>query len=378
MTRILLVGVILATSLAMAEEAPAAAAPGAEAPAAEKKADPKWYDKVKLEGLVDAYYSYRIQGKTSDRVNELRAFDPANNTFSFGYAKVALSMPAEPAGFRMDIGFGPTADFASSDIGISSAAGGGASAVPSAASEVVKHVQQAYATAKLFDRVTIDLGKFNTSVGSEVIEANVNWLQSHSLLFTYGPYTHTGLRIAAPIITDVWTVQVGVVNGWDTVFASQIWKTFNVSTALTFSSGTSIYLNLYVGPHSTPDIRLIADLVLNQNIGDKFALNVNADYGFEGATSWYGASLMAKFQPVDMLRISARVEYFGDPQGARTTFAGSFVDATIGAGIIFSGLGNVEIRPEVRHDQALGGITPFVGGTSASQTSLMLAMVAWF
>ena len=37
-----------------------------------------WYEKVKLEGTVDAYYGYRFQGAASDKTNELRVFDPLN------------------------------------------------------------------------------------------------------------------------------------------------------------------------------------------------------------------------------------------------------------------------------------------------------------
>lgn len=355
---------------AWAEEqgAPAAAAEAKPAEAAPKA----WYERVKLEGMVDAYYGYRFQGAARDKTVELRAFDTLNHTFSPGYGKLSLSMPAEPAGFRLDVGFGPTAYAVSSDFGF-----------VSPLADATKFVQQAYATAKLGNLVTVDLGKFATSAGAEVIEAKDNWLYSRSMLFTYAiPFTHTGLRLSVPVIADLLTLQGSVVNGWDSVFSSTTFKTFNLSALLTLAgSGTTVALNFYGGPQATRDVRLLFDLVVNQNFGDKVALNLNGDFGMEGSNQWYGASLMGKVMLTDSIRLAARVEYFNDPQGARTNNslgAASYVTATLGAGFLFSGLGNVELRPEVRHDQALGSTTPYVNNTSASQTTVQLAAVAWF
>jgi hypothetical protein len=329
--------------------------------------------------MIDAYYSYNIQAGPGAKTNAVRVFDQLNNTFSVGMAKVAISLPAEPVGFRLDLAFGPTADISSSDFGLSTA--GSPTGAPG--SEIMKHLEQAYATVKL-GPVTVDFGKFVTSAGAEVIESSGNWLQSRSMNFGYAiPFAHTGVR-AAVAIGDVFTLQAGIMNGWDSVFTSLSFKTFNLSGALVLASGTSIYLNIYAGPQTTPDIRWLFDLVVNQNIGDKVALSLNGDFGMEGANSWYGASLMGKVQVVDFLRISARVEYFADPQGFRATVpgGGSFVTATLGAAFSLSGLvgvGNYEIRPEIRHDQQVSGTNAaYVGGTSTSQTTVSVAAVAWF
>jgi len=356
-------------------EQPAVAAPAPqETKAAEPPAKP-WYEKVKLEGTLDAYYGYRFQGGPSDKVNEQRIFDISNNTFSLGYGKLALSMPAEPAGFRLDLGFGPGADLTSTDTTTDAKTGN------PVASEMLKHVQQAYGTVKLFNTLSVDIGKFVTSAGAEVIEAKDNWLYSRSMLFGKAiPYAHAGLRLSMPI-GDLLTIQGGILNGWDSVLTSKSWKTFNLSANLNLAStGTSVFFNFYGGPDLTPDVKLLFDVVVNQNIGDKVALNLNGDFGKEGAASWYGVSLMGKVMVTDAIRLAARVEYFGDPQGVRSNgglAAASYVTATIGAGFIFSGLANVELRPELRHDQALS-TTPYVNGTSASQTTLQLAAVAWF
>ena len=44
------------------------------------------------------------------------------------------------------------------------------------------------------DALTLDFGKFYTTAGAEVIEANKNWLYSRSILFNVIPLVHTGAR----------------------------------------------------------------------------------------------------------------------------------------------------------------------------------------
>lgn len=349
---------------------------GTAAPAPPPEPEKKWYEKVKFEGLADAYYSYRLNASSSAirAPSELRAFDANNHAFTLGYAELALSIPADPAGFRIDLGFGTVADATATDL----------APPPSAALEVFKHIQQAYASFKLFNLITIDAGKFVTSAGSEVIEAKDNWLYSRSLLFTWAiPFAHTGLRIGVPF-TDTFSATLQVTNGWDSQLSSLTFKTFGVTAALNLPSATSIAFNFYGGPVNTSDLRLLFDLVIAQNFGDAFAINLNGDFGTEAGNSWYGAALMAKLMVIDNVRLAARVEYFADPASVRTavvqtsgTGGASFISGTLGAGIGLSGLANAEIRPEFRVDTALGA-TPFLGGTEATQFTAQVGFLAWF
>jgi hypothetical protein len=277
-------------------------------------------------------------------------------------------MPAAPVGFRMDLAFGPVADIGSPDLGNTTA------------TEIYKHIVQGFATVKLFDRLTVDFGKFYTSAGAEIFENSGNWLTSRSMIFTYGPYTHAGLRLSLPI-NDVLTVQGSIVNGWDNVITSLSPKMYNLSAALNLASGTSVFFNFYGGPQTSVDSRLLFDLVAQQTVGN-FGINLNGIFGLEGASKWYAASLMGKYTIADRLRVAARVEYFADPDGHRTGQVGSsYLNSTLGVGVIITNpdaFGTVEFRPEFRHDQQLGGGTVYVGGTSASQTTAQLTMLAWF
>ena len=110
-----------------AEPAPAAAvAPPVEddpAPAA----PPRWFERVTIGALVDGYVAAPLTGEV-DAPSRLRVFDAANATFALAYAELTLALPAEPAGLRVDLGFGPVADLASLETVTTGTVGGGASA----------------------------------------------------------------------------------------------------------------------------------------------------------------------------------------------------------------------------------------------------------
>lgn len=343
-------------------------APSAEPVAA--SAEPSWADKVTLAGLVDGFLSIPFQGELTDP-SRLRVFDGANGSFTLAYAELAVSMPAAPAGFRVDLGFGPVADLTS----LETTTAGTPPVTVTGPSEVSKHVQQAYASFKLpgSRAIVVDAGKFVTTAGSEVIEAKDNWLYTRSILFGYAiPFTHTGVRLTAAM-NDQLTLQAMVVNGWDVGFDNNKDKTFGAS-ALYAGNGLTGAANVLVGKDGS-DVRVLADLVVGKKLGDKLAVNLNLDFGKEGDASWYGAAAMLRATVSRSLSLTARGEHFQDPDGARTGVAdGAFTEVTLGAGVPIGG--NGELRFEGRVDLASDDV--FDGGSSSTQATATAAALAWF
>lgn len=95
--------------------------------------------------------------------------------FGLGMANLIASYEGERVGFTADLVFGPRGRAAvfASEQGI---------------------VNQMYAYYKLSNSVTLNLGQFNTFLGYEVISPAVNFHYSTSYLFSYGPFSHAGLR----------------------------------------------------------------------------------------------------------------------------------------------------------------------------------------
>ena len=85
-------------------------------------------------------------------------------------------------------------------------------------------IEQAFGEISLPGNLTVDFGKFVTTAGAEVIEANKNWLYSRSILFNVIPLVHTGVR-AGLKVSDQLSLQASVVNGWNNDPDANAWKT---------------------------------------------------------------------------------------------------------------------------------------------------------
>lgn len=340
-----------------------------------------WREAVSLDGLADTYYSVRLGG-TGAQPLAFHLFDNPQDTFSLAYAKVGLSVKHDPVGLRLDIGYGTIANIVNSP----------AIAPPqfSGANLVYQNVQQAYLSFSLptVVPITVDVGKFVTFAGAEVIESHKNWSYSRSFLFNYAiPRTHTGLRLTVPV-TGSLTLQAMAVNGWDLVYDNNRAKTFGASATWNAPTGTIFVLNGIAGVE-TPGAswRFLADVVISQALGN-LSLMVNGDYGKEGSNRWYGAAAYVRYALLANLNLAARGEIFRDPQNFRLASmalppgGGVTVESlTLTAGVPVGGI--AELRAEVRGDFASEDIfvtdaTGAIPDLASRQYQLLFAALAWF
>jgi hypothetical protein len=357
----------------MAQTTPPPPAPPADvaaAPPAVPGVQKTWKDMVTFEGLADAYGSFRPGGSQSVPLG-FRVFDAPTDTFSLAFAKLAVGVKADPVGMRLDLGFGPVADLTAS--------------TPNA--EVWKHILQAYGTFAVGGTtpLTIDIGKFVTAAGAEVIEAHANWNYSRSFLFGYAiPFTHTGVRLTAPLSSAL-TLQVMLANGWDNSIDNNAGKTLGVSATFVAPTGTTIIGNVMAGPEPQMGAgnpwRFLVDAVVSQSFG-KLSLNANFDYGHQDTFNWWGLAAYARAPVTSMMNLSVRGEIFQDREGFRLGLPlGSYTveEITVTAG--FPVGNNAELRAEARFDFAGDTIYAYEPmGTDAKkfQSSLTGAALVWF
>ena len=156
-------------------------------------------------GFVDAYYSKNFNSPSTS-TNALRNFDVNENQLAFSLAELVIQKTASPVGFRMDLDFGPTNDIVQ-----------GVAPYGTTPYNTLSILQQAYLTAVLpvGSGLTVDVGKFVTHMGYEVIESKDNWNYSRSFMFAYAiPYYHTGVR-ASYTFSSTFSAAVHFVNGWN-------------------------------------------------------------------------------------------------------------------------------------------------------------------
>src|SRR5581483_9899282 len=293
---------------------PAAPAPAPAAPPV----------KLTWGGLIDTYYLYNFligDGANSLQTPGQRAYDTNSNSFTLALAKVSLNASIDPVSFQFDLGYGTTASW------INAFNTNPASTPPQSVSGMLPSntipsffVEQAYGEIALPGNLTLDVGKFTTTAGAEVIEANKNWLYSRSILFNNITILHTGLR-ANLKVSDQLTLQASLVNGWNNDPDQNSWKTGGVSATVTPNQMLSMVLTTYFGKEApqaltggTPGaLRLLVDFVGALTLSDKLGLNLNVDY-VKAYTDiaedyWVGAAVMGRYIISDHVNVAARGEW---------------------------------------------------------------------
>ena len=303
-----------------------------------------------LSGTVDTYFRSSF---TEDPVAPGTSFANLNG-FALGMANFIVSYEGEKSGFVADVVFGPR----------------GSDAVFGSVGNSSELVNQLYAYYNIADGVTVTLGNFNTFLGYEVISPAANFNYSTSYMFSYGPFSHTGMKLDFSVSDDV-SIMVGVFN--------QTYQTeANYDRYTAFGAQLGLYgqyINLLAGEDYTQ-----IDFTGGFDLSDSFFLGINAtSASLAGETGFAGVALYPQLTATDSFAIGLRGEFFsetdgfgalvsdGDADNFSLTLTGSFTS------------GNFMFKPEFRIDSAsseIFAISPTE--TSDNLASFVMAMIYSF
>ncbi len=322
--------------------------------------------RIDVTGFVDVYYAYNF-----NRVDPaLRTFDVQHNAFSLSLVEVAFAKSATTdsrIGFRADLDFGKAADLVA------------AYEPEENGQEIYKHIQQAYVSALAGSKLQLDVGKFVTPLGAEVIESQDNWNYSRSVLFGYAiPFYHLGLRATLPV-NDKLSFAGYLVNGWNN--SSHIYGDFPViGLSVTAKPSPKVtWIANYMGGTETQggDTRHIFDTTLTVSPTTKLSLQANYDYGKEGATSWWGIAAYAKLQVKPSWSLVGRYEYLDDTDGGFMTIGQKAQTLTLTSDHLVAGA--LRLRLEYRGDFTQDPFfTDNNGNKKDSQHSVLAGVVVTF
>ena len=217
--------------------------------------------------------------------------------------------------------------------------------------------------------LTIKGGKFVTLLGYEVIESPNNLNFSRGYLFEFAiPLTHTG-GLFSYTLTDWFTVQAGVVVGWDNSEDNNGRPSYTGQFAFTPLKDLTANLNWIAGPEQNNinnHQRYVLDWVFNYTGFKNTTLGLNVDYGHETKdpflvseetrqstnATWWGWALYGAYDWTDKFRTSLRQEFFKDADGARTGFGSKLDLYSTTATIQYKIWKGLVSRVEYRHDSA--------------------------
>ena len=154
--------------------------------------------------LFDGYYAYNFNNPIG-RVNVLRAYDVSSNAFSLNQADLVVENAPDVAncklfGVRVDLQFGQATETLQGNPANEPRPG------------IYRNIFQAYGTyvIPVGKGLTIDFGKFASSLGIEGNYTKDQMNYSRSLWFNFLPYYHMGIRanysFNDKIAVNYWTV----------------------------------------------------------------------------------------------------------------------------------------------------------------------------
>ena len=245
--------------------------------------------KLSFEGSADIYYRRNLSTANTE-VAPATSFANKNG-FSLGMFNLISSYDTKNTGFVADLVFGPRGEDA---VFLST----GNSSI----------INQLYAYWDVSDNITLTMGNFNTFLGYEVISPTGNFNYSTSYMFSYGPFSHSGLKADFKLAED-FTAMLAVLNATDeTEFNST-----NFSTLGTQLAYKNTYLNALYGKQDSSSATFQIDLTGCYDLSEKFYLGINATYNDTDGDGFYGAALYPQYN-FGKLTAGIRTEYFSDRQ----------------------------------------------------------------
>lgn len=330
-----------------------------------------WYEVLELRGFVDGYASLNLNlPKPQTHVNGFRSYDTVNG-FALSWVGVDAEYEPDPVGAKLALRLGPAAN-----IHNSKCLSTDRFQAPCDADVGLTFVKEAFVTFSPFapeGNLVVEFGKFDTIFGAEVADSQDNLNYTRGLLFTYGqPLFHTGFRVSSELQPELWLSAL-LVNGWNNSVDGNTGKSLGLKLSFSPMEGLATSLGWLAGPEQydwvmvqcpvntsfneranqcTADAaattaqtvrvdrggandlaawRHLLDLTASFQPTERSALLLNATFvteGLRGAVqpngvvveqvSFFGAMLAASQQLSSSWSLSARAEYFGDPNGRAT------------------------------------------------------------
>lgn len=363
---------------------------------------------------VDGYYDYNFNNPVG-RVNLLRAYDVLSNSFSLNQANLIVERAPDVAagrrfGARVDLLFGQATEAQQGNP------------VNELRSQAYRNIYQAYGTyvAPLGSGLTVDFGKWASSLGTEGAYAKDDINYTRSYLYELLPFYHVGFRFAYNISPRV-AVGYDLVNGLNQSEDFNGFKSQQAQLVLKPTKNLSWTLNYYTGqeqrtvtnfayapsptsPTLFPPLPLptqpglpvanifpkadgrthILDTYATWNASSKLTLAGEVDYflsrTFQQSLPAYviGGAGYIRYQLTPKFAVAGRGEYVSDPDGFLSGVGQALKEVTGTAEYKFGD--GFLARAEYRHDWSNQPffLSSFPGVLEKQQTTATLGMMWWF
>ncbi len=328
-------------------------------------------------GFVDGYYGYDFNhDNTQSRPGFLYSHN-RQNEFTVNQALV---------GVRYDNGRVRGA------LGLH--AGSYVSANYAAEDPVFKHLYEAYAGFRPFEKAWLDVGIFASHIGFESAISKDNWTLSRSLMAENSPYYESGARLTYEVAPEL-TLTGLVLNGWQNIRENNQAKA--LGTQIQWRPTAKLLLNssgFYGNEQPTDSLRrrrYFHNFYGSYAATDRLNLAVVFDVGKQksannsGYDTWHTGAAFMKAKLTNQFSTTLRGEYYRAERGVLiSSTMPTLADANFRAAggslnVDYAPTGNVLVRVEGRYLNARDAIFQQRDGrTSDAYTNLTTSVALSF
>ena len=344
---------LLTASAAMAQTTPdSTAAPAAPA------------NPLTTYGFVDGYYGYDFKhAATNQRPGFLYSHN-RQNEFTVNNAVIGL---------RYDNGQVRGA------LGLH--AGTYVSANYAAEDQVLKHLYEAYAGFRPFNKAWLDVGIFASHIGFESAISKDNWTLTRSLMAENSPYYEAGARLTYEVSPKL-TLTGLVLNGWQNIRENNQAKA--VGTQIQWKPTDKLLINssTFYGNEQPQDSvrrrRYFHDFYVSYAATDRLSLALVFDVGKQEserrggkADTWHTGAAFVRYKLADKWTAAARAEYYNADRGVIISAISPVAAATdfkvqaASLNLDYAPTSNVVVRVEGR---TFHGRQPFLSDRNGNPT----------
>jgi len=303
-----------------------------------------------VSGFVDAYYAFAFA--TPPAKTRTYTTQPLyHNEFSinFAFLSVAYSSDRVRGRFAAQVGSYVESNYA-------------------AEPQAWRNIFEANVGYRLQDNLWLDAGVFASHIGFESAISKDNWTYSRSIVADYSPYYETGVKLTWTPNSE-WLVSLLVLNGWQIIRETNSDKSFGTQVQWKPASNLLFNWSTYIGNDQADtaarQMRYFNNFYAQIGLSDKFSLALLFDVGVQqrpntALTAWFGGAMMGKYALNDRISLTARAEYYSDPQGIiiPTGTTNNFQTLGISANVDVVLTANLLWRVEGRWFSSLDAIYP--------------------
>jgi len=334
--------------------------------------------KVTVSGYIDAYYGFDFnQPADGNRPYFVSMHRHNELNINLAYADIKYSSANIRARFVPGFGTYINANYA-------------------AEPGVLKNIVEGYAGIRLSKKreVWMDVGVFGSPYTNESAISKDHLIYTRSFAPEYVPYYLSGLKLSYTL-NSKFNLYLYLLNGWQQIQDINSDKSIGTQVEYRPNKKWLINWNTYIGNEmgiASPQnrARYFTDAYFIYNPDGKFSATGCAYYGIQqrkdslgnvSGNAWWQANLIGRLRVDSTSSISARIEYFNDPNSVQITpitAANGFSSYSASLGYNYQLAHNILLRFEARNFWSEKEVYVKEGNPSKTSQLLISNITVWF